>query len=752
MDLHRSGKAVKESEKKSSRAAVRRAEEGRVRYDSIVESSDDAIIAMNPEGVIVAWNASAQRMFGYSESEAIGQPITIIIPPTLRAEETDILKRVRAGERIGHYETRRVSKKNKTMDVSITVSPVRDAGCKITGISYIARDITESNRAEAVLCESPELFRSVADSAPVMIWMSDVDKRCIYVNRRGLEFTGRALAAVLGSGWAEAVHPEDLQACLEIYAKAFDRREPIQMEYRLRRPDGEYRWILDHAVPRFNVDGSFVGYIGSGIDVTESKLAKEALQKSDERLRLAMEAGKSVGWDYTVKSGRVYTFGDLQVLGISAEDRDGSVEDLCLTVHPEDRSRVDEAIQRAMQHGKPYAAEFRLRWPDGTIRWVTAKGKVYYSKEGEPERMIGVDTDITDRKLAEQALRESEERFRLAAQAGRMYAFDWDVTTDEVVRSSEHATILGITEPLRSTHQQFLKRIHPDDRERLSATIAGLTPENPTGHIIYRVLAADGAFVWQRSSGRAIFDGEGKMLRVIGMVADITDLKRAEHALVEMTRKLVDAQEQERARIARELHDDICQRLALLTVELDQMRADRDKVSSTVRSRIGELRKQMDEISVDVQALSHDLHPSKLEHLGVVGGIKSWCKEFAKRQKIEVEFSTDVSIDPPLDVGISLFRVLQEALHNAVKHSGAMRVKVELREISNDVQLVIRDSGTGFDVETALGGRGLGLSSMRERVRLVNGTISIESKQMSGTTIHVRVPVESKYGSQGAAS
>jgi len=326
------------------------------------------------------------------------------------------------------------------------------------------------------------------------------------------------------------------------------------------------------------------------------------------------------------------------------------------------------------------------------------------------------------------------------------------VTTDEVVRSSERTKVLGVTEPLRCTHQQFVKRIHPDDRERFIATIAGLTPENPTGNVIYRVPTTDCAFVWLRSTGRAIFDSEGKMLRVIGMVSNITDLKRAEHALVEMTRKLIETQEQERARIARELHDDICQRLALLAVELDQVQADRAEVSSAVRRRIGELQKQMQEVSADAQALSHDLHPSKLEYLGVVAGVEAWCKEFAERQRIEIDFSTDVTTVLPLDVGVSLFRVLQEALHNTVKHSGARRVTVELRETSNEIQLVVSDSGKGFDVETALGGKGLGLSSMRERVRLVNGTISIESKPMTGTTIHVRVPVESKYGSQRAAS
>jgi signal transduction histidine kinase len=184
----------------------------------------------------------------------------------------------------------------------------------------------------------------------------------------------------------------------------------------------------------------------------------------------------------------------------------------------------------------------------------------------------------------------------------------------------------------------------------------------------------------------------------------------------------------------------------MLAVELEQLQDNPE-----VGSRLQELRKQTTEISNDVQALSHELHSSKLEYLGVVAGIKSWCREFGERQGMEVEFKSDVVSVLPLDVGVCLFRVLQEALHNVVKYSGTKRVEVELAEQSNEVHLMVRDSGKGFDIEAAKRGRGLGLTSMQERVRLMSGTFSIESKPMGGTTIHVRVPVESKHEAQRAA-
>ena len=207
-----------------------------------------------------------------------------------------------------------------------------------------------------------------------------------------------------------------------------------------------------------------------------------------------------------------------------------------------------------------------------------------------------------------------------------------------------------------------------------------------------------------------------------------------------MSASLLRAQEQERARIGRELHDDINQRLALLAVELQRLPENPPEI----HSRVQELRQELAEISNDVQGLSHELHSSKLEYLGVVGGIKSWCKEFGERQRVEISFKNEVSSALPSELGVCLFRVLQEALHNAVKHSAAKLIKVHMAEQSNEVHLIVSDTGNGFDVDAAKESRGLGLISMQERIRLVNGTISIESNPGSGTKIHVRVPFEAE--------
>jgi len=255
----------------------------------------------------------------------------------------------------------------------------------------------------------------------------------------------------------------------------------------------------------------------------------------------------------------------------------------------------------------------------------------------------------------------------------------------------------------------------------------------------------DGSPAWVLFNAAALYAEKDTTL-LQATIIDISDRKRAEEALAGMSRNLIEAQEQERARIGRDLHDDINQRLAMLALELERLQND----PSDVQNHLQELRKRASEISNDVQALSHDLHSSKLEYLGVVAGIKSWCKEFAERHKVEIDFRSSVQSVLPLEVGRTLFRVLQEALHNFIKHSGVKRAQVQLLEDGGEIHLVVDDLGNGFDLQEALQGRGLGLISMRERVRLVNGRILIESKPMGGTAIHVRVPLEPEQGSQRA--
>jgi signal transduction histidine kinase len=237
----------------------------------------------------------------------------------------------------------------------------------------------------------------------------------------------------------------------------------------------------------------------------------------------------------------------------------------------------------------------------------------------------------------------------------------------------------------------------------------------------------------------------------LSVLADIPERKVAEAALANVSRKLIEAQEQERTRIGRELHDDIVQRLALVAVELQQLH-ENSVILPDVRSRMGKLHKQISEIAADTQSLSHELHSAKLQYLGIAAAMRGFCREFGEQQKVEIDFQTH-DLPSPLspDISLCFFRVLQEALHNSAKHSGVRHFEVRLWGTSDEVHLTIKDSGAGFDRKAAKESRGLGLISMEERVKLLKGTLSIESQPKRGTTIHARVPFVSGSDSMRAA-
>ena len=255
---------------------------------ALVASSDDAILSKSLEGIILSWNRGAALMFGYAADEVIGKPVTILIPPQKLEEEPAILERIRRGERIDHYQTVRVRKDGSLIDISLTVSPIRNATGQIVGASKIARDITAQKRIDERLQASDARFRIMADSAPVLIWTADTTRSSIWFNKTWREFTGRSMEDDAGFGWTRNVYAEDLESLLKAYSEHFDARTAFRMEFRLGRSDGQWRWVLANSVPLYEGPGSsFSGYISSGVDITEFR---QAQLERDELLRAERSA------------------------------------------------------------------------------------------------------------------------------------------------------------------------------------------------------------------------------------------------------------------------------------------------------------------------------------------------------------------------------------------------------------------------------------------------------------------------------
>ena len=487
--------------------------------------------------------------------------------------------------------------------------------------------------------------------------------------------------------------------------------------------------------------------------VDEHKQAEEALRKSEERLRLAVQAGKMFAYEWDATSDlMVRSAESARILGVD-DAAHATGQQTLAEVHPDDRERLIAAVAGLSPEKPTLEISYRVVRPDGTLIWLQRTSRAHFDGQGRVLRIIGMVADITARKLAETELALAHDRLRLAMESGKSVAWDWDVKSGRDTWFGDLRTVFGIPSDSFVGHVgEFRRRIHPDDQERVWKSANDAMRKRKPYMVEFRTLWPDGTVRWVEATGKFYYSPDGEAERMLGMDVDITERKLAEEALTAMRRSLIEAQEQERTRIARDLHDDTNQRLALLAVAIDQLKRDLPNPTVEILSLVDKLRKETSEISNDIQALSHELHSPRLEYLGLVAAMKGFCKEFGAHQKVEIDFTNhDLPSALPPDISLCLFRVLQEALHNSAKHSGAQRFEVQLWGTSGEVHLRVSDSGAGFDVETAMKSRGIGLTSMQERLQLVKGDFSIDSQPQRGTTIHARVPLHSGTDSIRAA-
>ena len=604
-----------------------------------------------------------------------------------------------------------------------------------------------------------QFFRDVFNASPIGIAVENLEGQPLFLNRAFCSLLGFSEEELHGKHCVDFSPPEDADKDWALFqqlrAGAIDH---YQLEKRYFRRDGSLVWgRLSISLLKGRPSPLVVAMVE---DITDKRTAEESVRASEERLRLAHQAARIGTFERNVRTGVVTWTPEMESMyGLplgSFGKTQAAFENL---IHPDDRARVIGLVDSAVKTGQPTAGEWRVAWPDGSIHWIAGRWQVFMNASGEPQRVVGANIDVTERKRTEEALLALNRA--LKAQAELLQS------REELLRifvKNVPAGVAMLDRDLRylQVSDRWCTDYSLDSSQVLGRAHYELFPDVPQRWKEMHRRALEGETLraeedrWDRDSGTTMWvrweirpwrTASGIVGGILIFTEDITHRKQMEEAISGMSRRLIHSQEQERARIGRELHDDINQRLAMLSLELEQLQGN----PSEVQTRVQDLRNRTTEISNDVQALSHELHSSKLEYLGVVAGIKSWCKEFGQRQRMEIDFRHEVSSALQLEVGLCLFRVLQEALHNAAKYSGVKRIEVQLTEHSNEVHLMVNDQGRGFDIETARRGRGLGLANMQERVKLLNGAISIESKPSGGTSIRVKIPLRSEQDLQRAA-
>ena len=502
------------------------------------------------------------------------------------------------------------------------------------------------------------------------------------------------------------------------------------------------RWTSAAYSPTLDANGATNGWVAVVVDITGHRRAEQALRESEERFRSLYE-NSTLGLYRTTPDGKILLANPslVKMLGYSSFSE--------LAQRNLEEGGFEPGYERAAfqyrlaTEGEITGLEASWTRKDGTTIFVRESAKAIRDAEGKTAYYEGTVEDITKRRRAEEALRQSEEKFSKAFRESPLVV--------ALTRMRDHR-YLDVSESFEQwigwRREEVIGRTPLDigiwvDLAERSEFVKRLEAEGVVRNLEFRYRRKDGVEMVGLGSGELIRIGNEQC--VISVITDITERKRAEEALSGMTRKLVEAQEQERARISRELHDDINQRIALLAIELDQLREKHKDLPSKVRGHVQKLQQMTSDISSRVYALSHKLYFSIPDSLGLAKGMRSWCREFGKQQEIAIDFKSHDLPRLPQEISLCLFRVLQEALHNAAKHSGVERIKVQLAENSGEIQLIVSDTGKGFDINAARRSGGLGLMSMHERVRLVGGTILIDSRRLVGTTIRVRVPFRAEH-------
>jgi PAS domain S-box-containing protein len=437
------------------RAAERGLRLSEERNQLIVETALDGVVTINARGMITGWNTQAEKLFGWTRIEVMGRELAeLVIPERAREEHRNGMHR--------YVETGVARVLNKRIEMSALHRDGHEFSVElaITAIGFgdelvfsaFIRDITSRIRAEEALRESEQRFRMTANAAPVLIWMSGQDKRCTWFNQRWLDFVGRNIEQEIGDGWCDNVHPADFDRALDTYHAAFDARRSYEMEFRLQRDDGAWRWLLERGTPHLGPNGEFVGYIGTCIDITEHRETVEQLRESRARFKTLAESLPQMIWtcqrdgstDYLSRQWLDYTGrSEAQQLG------QGWLEQ----VHPDDRVNVQMEWARVVSSGDSFDLSYRIRRFDGVYRWFKTRAVPLRDPAGRILKWFGSNTDIEDFVIAERKLKVQLERMQLLDRITNSIGVHQDLRKvfEVVLRSLEDA--LGIDFACICLHQ-----------------------------------------------------------------------------------------------------------------------------------------------------------------------------------------------------------------------------------------------------------------------------------------------------------
>jgi PAS domain S-box-containing protein len=748
--------------------ALRQEREAHRLLAAIVDSSDDAIFSKSLDGIIESWNAGAERLFGYAPEEIIGKSMSVLLPPDELSEFPGILARIRAGAHLEHYEVTRLRKDGQRVHVSATVSPLRDsAGC-LVGTSTIARDITDRMRADAALRRSEERFRFAQLAARIGTFDLDI--------KTGVNTWTPELAAMHGlapggcpptqAAWRDLLHPDDRERVLQLVESSIETGTSAEADWRVVWPDQTTHWITGRWQVFKDAAGEPLRMMGINIDISDRKRVEEALRQSEERFRLAIKATNDAIWDIDLDTGVVAWNDTYSALYGRPPDTSNSWQWWVDRIHPDDREGTAQSLRAAISsNASSWTWEYRFQRASGA--WADIYDRAYISRDssGKAWRVIGAMQDLTDRKQAEASLRESEERFRRVfeegplglALVGRDFRYlKVNSALCEMVGYSE-AEMLGMS---------FADITHPDDVQADVEQAERLfRREIPFYRMQERFVTKGGATIWINLTATVIADSKGEPLYGLGMVENITEVKRAqEEALARQKLESVGTLASGIAHDFNNLLGAVQAQGELALAELDAGSCCKEELKAIceVAKRGSEIVRQLmiyagkeSEIveRVDLSKIVAEmlalLRVSVSKHAGVDADLgqdlPATSASAAQLRQIVMNLMTNAS--DAIGDRDGVIRVITRRVAQGTESARDS----ESSFAGDSVALEVSDTGCGMSRETLdrlfdpffttkSAGRGLGLAVVSGIVRSLGGSIDVTSEPGKGSTFQILLP------------
>jgi two-component system, cell cycle sensor histidine kinase and response regulator CckA len=733
---------------------------------SIYNSVRDVIfqVAVEPQGKFrfVSVNAAFLRVTGLSRETVVGKTVNDVIPePSLAMVLGKYRQAIEEQTTVVWEETSDYPTGRLTGEVSIV--PVFDDNGTCTHLVGSLHDITERKQAEAMLRESEERFRNMVDSTPVMIWATDTNKRGTFFNKCCLDFTGHTMQDKLGDGWVASLHPDDREQFLNVFSSSIDAREEFRSLFRLRRADGEYRWMLTIGVPCF-ATGVFSGYIGSWVDITDRKLIEEQLRASETQLKDAQRLTRVGSWERHIDTDRIYWSDEnRRIFGVPA-DAPSDLAGFVNRVHPKDREKILEVDRRLRSSSAPIEVEYRIIRPDGEVRFVRTIVEPVRNDLGALVRLAGATQDITEQVRAQDLLRQSQERLKNAERLSHLGHWDWDLKSNQIIWSEECFRIFGQPQDYTPSYEDFLHQVVPQDKELIDRVTKESLAANRGASGEFQISRPNGDLRTVRLISELMLDEDGTPIRLFGTIQDITDAKRAQE--VAFARQNLESVGALASGIAHDFNNLLAGVLAQAELALEE-RATGIYPEEELKS-IRQLAIRGSEIVRELM-----IYAGQDREIPGLVNVSELVQEMLALLKVSISKHAMLKIDlekqlPTVGANAAqISQILMNLVANASEaigdRDGTIQVTTRRVTIGPDsprldhraegeyVQLEVSDTGIGMSPETRVrvfdpffstksAGRGLGLAVVHGIVRDLGGTIHLASELGRGTSFLILLP------------